>query len=123
MTGHSRVFTPQKVALMQQMADAGCSARQIAEAIGSTPSSVRVVCSRQKIQLKGGRRLASGHVEQLAAHVGLVPEQIVIAYMSAPVYVEFNRKAAELAIPAPILASMLLNMIASNDLYKAVLDD
>ena len=80
-------------------------------------------CSRQKIQLKGGRRLASGHVERLAAHVGLVPEQIVIAYMSAPVYVEFNRKAAELAMPASILASMLLNMIASNDLYKAVLGD
>jgi hypothetical protein len=123
MTAHVRVFTPQKVALMQQMAGAGCSAREIAEAIGSTPSSVRVVCSRQKIQLKAGRRPASGHVAQLAAHVGLVPEQIVIAYMSAPVYVEFNRKAAELAIPASILASMLLNMIASNDLYKAVLDD
>jgi hypothetical protein len=65
MTAHVRVFTPQKVALMQQMADAGCSAREIAEAIGSTPSSVRVVCSCQKIQLKAGRRPASGHVEQL----------------------------------------------------------
>jgi hypothetical protein len=55
-------ITPQKLALMQQMAGARCSAREIAEAIGSTPSSVRVVCSRQKIRLKDGRRLATGHV-------------------------------------------------------------
>ena len=73
MITHCRVFTPQKVALMQQMAGAGCSAREIAEAIGSTPSSVRVVCSRQKIRLKGGQRLATGHVEQLTEYVGLVP--------------------------------------------------
>jgi hypothetical protein len=123
MTTHCRVFTPQKVALMQQMAGAGCSAREIAEAIGSTPSSVRVVCSRQKIRLKGGRRPATGHVEQLTEYVGLVPEQTVIAYMPAPLYAEFNRKAANLNMPVSILASMLLNVIASSDLYKAVLDD
>jgi hypothetical protein len=117
------VFTPQKVALMQQMAGAGCSAREIAEAIGSTPSSVRVVCSRQKIRLKGGRRLASGHVEQFAEHLNLVPEQMVVAYMSAPLFAEFNRKAANLGMPVSILASILLNVIASSDLYKAVLDD
>jgi hypothetical protein len=119
----ARFYTPQKVALMQQMAGAGCSAREIAEAIGSTPSSVRVVCSRQKIRLKAGRRMASGHVEQLAEHVGLVPEQAVIAYMPAPLYAEFNRKAADLNMPVSILACMLLNVIASSDLYKAVLDD
>jgi hypothetical protein len=118
-----RVFTSQKVALMQQMAGTGCSAREIAEAIGSTPSSVRVVCSRQKIRLKGGRRPVSGHVEQLAEHVGLVPEHTVVAYMPAPLYAEFNRKAVQLDMPISILASMLLKEIATGDLYKAVLDD
>jgi hypothetical protein len=118
-----RVFTSQKVALMQQMAGTGCSAREIAEAIGSTPSSVRVVCSRQKIRLKGGRRPVSEHVEQLTEQVGLVPEHTVVAYMPPPLYAEFNRKAAQLDMPVSILASMLLKEIATSDLYKAVLDD
>jgi hypothetical protein len=117
-----RVFTSQKVALMQQMAGTGCSAREIAEAIGSTPSSVRVVCSRQKIRLKGGRRPVSKQDEQLAEHVGS-PEHTVVAYMPAPLYAEFNRKAAHLDLPVSMLATMLLNEIASSDLYKAVLDD
>jgi hypothetical protein len=42
---------------------------------------------------------------------------------SASTCAEFSRKAANLDMPVSILASMLLNMIASSDLYKAVLDD
>jgi hypothetical protein len=123
MNGHRRVFTSQKLALMQQMAEQGCSAREIAMVIGSTPSSVRVVCSRQKIPLKGGRRQVPGHVEQLAQHVSVVPEHVVVAYMPAPLYAEFNRKAVHLNTAVSVLASKLLNAIATSDLYKAVLDD
>ena len=123
MNSHRRVFTSQKLALMQQMACQGCSAPEIAKAIGSTPSSVRVMCSRHKIRLKRGRGLALGHIEQLAEHVSLAPEHMVVAYMPAPLYFEFNRKAAHLDKPVSILASMLLNAIATSDIYKAVLDD
>jgi hypothetical protein len=123
MNSHRRVFTSQKLALMQQMACQGCSAPEIAKAIGSTPSSVRVMCSRHKIRLKRGRGLAVGQIEQLTEHVSLAPEHMVVAYMPAPLYVEFNRKAAHLDKPVSILASMLLNAIATSDIYKAVLDD
>jgi hypothetical protein len=105
------------------MAGQGCSAPEIAKAIGSTPSSVRVMCSRYKIRLRRGRGLVSGHIEQVPEHVSLGPEHMVVAYMPAPLYFEFNRKAAHLDKPVSILASMLLNAIATSDIYKAVLDD
>jgi hypothetical protein len=123
MSGRPRVFTLQKLALMQQMASQGCSALDIATAIGSTPPSVRVMLSRHKIRLKRGRRLVPGQIEQLAERAGLAPEHMVVAYMPAPLYTEFNRKAADLDKPVSILASMLLNAIATSDIYKAVLDD
>jgi len=122
MSRRSRVFTSQKLALMQQLASQGSSAPDIAKAIGSTPASVRVMLSRHKIRLKRGRRLASGRVE-LVERAGRVPEHMVVAYMPAPLYTEFNRKAADLDKPVSILASMLLNAIATSDIYKAVLDD
>ena len=118
---HRRVFTSQALALMQQMASQGCSAPEIAKAIGSTPASVRVMLSRHKIRLKRGRTTRIG---QVAEHASRVPEhRVVVAYMPASLYTEFNRKAAHLDKPVSILASMLLNAIATSDIYQAVLDD
>jgi hypothetical protein len=86
--------------------------------------SVRVVCSQQKIRLRRGRRLMSGPIEQPAEHAGAVPDRMVVVYMPAPLYTAFNRKAAHLDKPVPILASMLLNAIrVTSDIYNAVLDD
>jgi hypothetical protein len=123
MDRHRRVFTSQRLDLMRQMASQGCSAPEIAKAIGSTPASVRVVCSRYKIRLKRGRGQVVGHIEQIPERISLAPEHMVVAYMPAPLYFEFNRKAAHLDKPVSILASMLLNAIATSDIYKAVLDD
>ena len=123
MNRNRRVFTSQGLALIRQMADQGCSAPDIAKAIGSTPASVRVMCSRHKIRLRRGRGPVLGHIDQMPDHVSLAPEHMVVAYMPAPLYFEFNRKAAHLDKPVSILASMLLNAIATSDIYKAVLDD
>lgn len=124
MSGHRRVFTSENLALMQAMADKGCSARDIAEKIGSTPSSVRVVCSHKKIRLRRGHRCAGRtvpwHLEQLPEPHRKVE---VVTYMPESLYAEFNRKANDLREPVSNLASMLLNAIVSSDLYKAVLDD
>jgi len=123
MSDQRRVFTLQRLNLMRQMAGQGCSAPDIAKAIGSTPASVRVVCSRYKIRLKRGRGPASRYVEQISEPVSLAPEHMVVAYMPAPLYSAFHRKAAHLDKPVSMLASMLLNAIATSDIYKAVLDD
>src|SRR5205823_1356556 len=121
MARNGRIFTSENLALVRQMAARGNSALEIAGAIGSTPSSVRVKCSHQKIRLRrGGRRQPGGPMRQAPEHA---PEHLVVAYMPAPLYAEFHRKALHLHRPVSILASMLLNAIATSNIYEAVLDD
>jgi hypothetical protein len=120
-----RVFTAQNLVLIERMASQGHSAREIALAIGSTPSSVRVKCSHRKIRLKRGRGRARhpvslGQIDQTPQDRGKMP---VLAHMPAELYVDFSRKAVDLAKSPSIFASMLLTAIATSDLYKAVLDD
>ena len=127
MSVHGRIFTSENLALIRQMAARGCSAREIAHAIGSTPSSVRVKCSYQKIKLRRGRRPSSESLPPFrSADCGRQRGEYrhsIVTYLPASVCAEFNRKANDLNVSASALASMLLNAIADSDLYKAVLDD
>jgi|HubBroStandDraft_6_1064221.scaffolds.fasta_scaffold872421_2 hypothetical protein len=124
MFNHSRrVFTPQNLAIVRRMAEQGCSAPEIAKALGSTPSSVRVTCSRQQIRLRRGRGDAARPplVQRPVDYEGRgVP---VVAYLAEPLYAEFRRRANDVQKPASAFASMLLSAIAESDLYKAVLDE
>ena len=123
MINHTRrVFTPQNLAILRRMAEQGCSAPEIAKALGSTPSSVRVTCSRQQIRLRRGRGDVARPplVQRAVDYEGRVP---VVAYLAEPVYAEFRRRANDLQKPASAFASMLLSAIAEDDLYKAVLDE
>ena len=43
--------------------------------------------------------------------------------MRGPLYSELHRKAVNLNKPVSLLATMLLEAIASSDLYDAVLDE
>lgn len=119
MDGHGRVFTTENLLLVREMAARGCSAREIAEVIGSTPSSVRVKCSQQKIRLKRGRgRSSNGRLGQ--------PEESrvrVVAYLPEQIYAVLVQRAHELRKPPSMLASILLSAIATSELYQAVLDD
>jgi hypothetical protein len=49
MPRRSDIFTPAAVRMIRRLAEQGQSAAEIAEAIGSTPGSVRVKCCRLKI--------------------------------------------------------------------------
>ena len=127
MNVYGRIFTSENVALMKQMAAQGCSAREIAHAIGSTPSSVRVKCSYQKIRLRRGRRRSvesrpplqsTDHGQQSGEY-----RHLIVSYLPASICAEFTRKASELNLSASALASLLLSAVATSDLYKAVLDD
>src|SRR5262249_36312517 len=126
MSVHGRIFTPQNLVLMRQMAAQGCSAREIAHAIGSTPSSVRVKCSYQRIRLRRGRRRSSEALPPLQSTdggQGGEGHRSIVSYLPASICADLNRKANELNLSGSALASMLLNLIATSDLYKAVLDD
>jgi hypothetical protein len=118
MSRYGRVFTPKTISRMREMAENGRSAFEIAQAVGSTIGSVRVVCSRHKIRLKG-----------LRAHTISLPlvrspsVHDVVAHMPAPLYAEFYRKAEHLRMSPSVLASNLLAAITISNIFEAVLDD
>jgi hypothetical protein len=120
MNERRRVFTPENVSFMKQMAADGLSAPAIAKALGSTAGSVRVTCSHQGIRLKRGRARRSAPPSKLIEQGGHVP---VIAYMPSELYNGFHSTADALQKPVGTLAGMLLSAIISDDLYKAVLDE
>jgi hypothetical protein len=120
--GHGRVFTSENLTLVREMAARGCSAREIAEVIGSTASSVRVKCSQQKIRLKRGRGPSRLARSVLGPHDRgqRVP---LVAYLPARVYAQLVQKANAVRKPPSVYASMLLSAVTTGELYKAVLDD
>jgi hypothetical protein len=117
-----RVYTPAALELIRLMAEHGCTAAAIAEKIGSTPSSVRVMCCRLGIKLRGRHQLQNGHP---AAEPNEQPptEQLVIASLPSRCYSKLHDKAVHLNKSVPLLARKLLEAIVASDLYEAVLDE
>jgi hypothetical protein len=116
MPRRGQVFTAKAVTVIQKLAEQGRSASEIAAAIGSTPASVRVRCSQLKIKLvrRGRPSRAEGN--------GLGDRKMIV-YTRQEVYAALHRKAAHMHKSPAELARMLLEAIASSDLYEAVLDD
>lgn len=100
----ARIFAPDNLLRIQQMAAEGGSSIEIAKIIGSTPASVRVMCCHHKIKISHGRRS-------------------IKVNLPASLTVKFHRKAERMQIPASVLATRLLAAIAASDIYEAVLDD
>jgi len=109
MKKKDRTFTPDNLLHIRRMAAEGSTSFEIAESIGSTPGSVRVICSQHKIKI--GRRRRAG------------TPSLLLARLPAALSIEFHRKAEHLQIPASDLAARLLAAIVESDLYEAVLDD
>jgi hypothetical protein len=113
MIGKRRVFTAHALDLIRKMAERGSSAIEIARSVGSTPGSVRVVCSQHKIKIHS-RGAANSH---------RMSEHMIVVHMPSPLFLEFHRKAEHLQMPVSILAGNLLAAITISDIYEAVLDD
>ncbi len=114
---YSRVFTPRNIARIRDMAENGSSSFEIAQAIGSTPASVRVLCSHHKIRIKRRQRATElQHTPSRMTHG-------IVAHMPASLYVEFQHKAEHLRMSPSVLASNLLAAITISDIFAAVLDD
>lgn len=123
MSRNPYIFTSINLSLMRHMAEQGHSGFEIANTIGSTPGSVRVVCSHHKIRLKRGRRSVDQASQNSVHQVQRGSDHTIMAHMPAPLFVEFYRKAENLQISASGLASNLLAAIATSNIYEAVLDD
>jgi len=85
----------------------------IAELFGVTPSTLQVQCSRKGISLRrGGPRQPRRSLSLTEAALDL----------SKPALVALREKARSMGIDEVQLASNLLEIIATEDLYRAVLD-
>jgi hypothetical protein len=106
------VFTPAVIKAIRELARQGKSASEIAAAIGSTAASVRVKCCRLKIQLSRRGRAC------------LRPsEHRLVLYMRPEDYTALKQKAAHKRKSPAELAGTLLEMIVSDDIFQAVLND
>ena len=112
-----RVFTLAAVKVVRELASQGKSAANIATIIGSTPASVRVKCCQLKIQLS--RRGRPSLVPNLSPPNG--PK--LVLYMRPDDYAALMRKATQMSKSPVELAGMLLEAIASANIFEAVLDD
>ena len=117
----ARIFTPTNLCRIQRMALEGSSAIEIAQAIGSTPGSVRVVCCQHKIKI--GRRERQPMRDAVSKPVRPSSDQAIAAHLPTSISTEFHRKAEELQIPVSVLATKLLSAIVISNIYEAVLDD
>ena len=104
-------FTPDNLQRVRQMAAEGNSSIEIAKFVGSTPASVKNVCSRHKIKIPRRRRSIKNALSKLVAH------------LPVSLSTEFHRKAEDLQVTASVLASRLLAAIVVSNIYEAVLDD
>ena len=116
----TRIFTPNNLLRIRHMAGDGCSASDIAKSLGSTPASVRVMCSHYKIKIGRGRRSIRN---ALSKPVHPPSVHAIVAHLPASLSVEFHLKAAHLQMPASVLASRLLAAIVASNIYEAVLND
>ena len=112
-----RVFTPAVIKAIREMATQGKSASDIAATIGSTPASVRVKCCQLKIQLS--RRGRPSLVPSFPPH----NEHKLVVYMRPEDYAALKRKAVQLHKSPVELAALLLEAIATANIFEAVLDD
>jgi hypothetical protein len=110
-----RTFTAAAIRIIRNLASEGKSAAEIAHAIGSTPGSVRVICSQFKIRLPRRRPYPS-----LAPSLG---ERRLVIFMSPDDYARLERQAKRSQKPIAKYAGMLLQAIIIANIYDAVLDE
>jgi hypothetical protein len=111
------IFSSVAVDLIRDLAGQGKSSSEIAEAIGSTPASVRVRCSQLKIKLTPGRP----RLPPTRSHQILEPQ--LVLYMRPAIYAALKRKAARTRKSPDQLAQARLDAIVRSDLYEAVLNE
>lgn len=106
-----RILTPELLATVPTLLEQGLRKPEIAARFGCTPGTLTVNCSRAKISLRsGGPR---------------PPKMLPIeppCFISRKAMIGFRQRAAAMGCSETKLASELLEMIARDDLYDAVLD-
>jgi hypothetical protein len=109
MAQGKKLITPTVILMIRSWRDQGLSPAQIAQKIGCTVGSLRVRCSQLKISLRRDRN------ERACNQLLLMLAPNTMRHLQT--------RAALKGLTHSSLAATLLDRIAQDDLYDAVLDD
>src|SRR6516225_9531721 len=93
------------------MAEQGYGAAHIAHEIKSTPGSVRVMCSYMKIKLRHTRGSS------------WIPRRWITFKVSETTFLQLDRYARQMEMPMQTLVAQILEIMAKDNLFDAVLDE
>jgi len=113
--------------LIPNLRDQGLSADEIADAVGCTVGTLRVKCSQMGISLRRKKRNTDGTSQKNGSHQAVsrradASEQNFVIALSRKVIDNLQNRAATRGISHSTLVAMLLEVIARDDLYAAVID-
>jgi hypothetical protein len=139
----ANIFALDPVAQIQGLIDRGLAAPDIAKAIGCTVGTLRVKCSQLGIGLRRRQNIKNERRPRVSARLAKASEQPTVSRIKTEVAKvtvpnkrsgrliislpkttidQMRRRAALRGRSAPVLAALLLKVIAQEDLYDAVLD-
>jgi hypothetical protein len=118
MTNHRpRVYTPEVLASIPEWVKQGMSTNAIAARIGCTPNSLKATCCKKKISLRRERTARS-----IAVPI-IVPEPRQVMKLSQSANFVLHLAAERRSCDVNDLAKDLLETIARDNLFNAVLDE
>jgi hypothetical protein len=113
-------FTPDVYDQVEKLAKAGWNGREIADRLGCSYPSLRVLCQRAKISLEGGGTLRSPDSQR--EPVFSTDEEILPVSLSSAVVERLQAEAQHRATSPDRLAAHILRVIVSDQLFDAILD-
>jgi hypothetical protein len=119
-------FTRTTTIQIQRWLDEGLSANQIAARIGCTVGTLRVKCSQFGISLRWRKRnyhRANTNATRVVRKRSSEPRERLILSVRRGTLDRLRTHASSKGVSASKLAASLLEKIAEDGLYKAVLDD
>ena len=127
MRSHTK-FTPTTIVQIPRWLDEGLSADQIAARIGCTVGTLKVKCSKLGISLRCrkpnyDRRNENANGTRGARKPSSEPRERLNLSVRRGTLDRLRTYASSKGVSAQKLAASLLEKIAEDDLYKAVLDD
>jgi len=120
--GRARIFTPEALVSIPVMVESGLRAAEIAERLGTTPKSLRVVCSRNGIPLRKSfngmkRKVVFANTTSEAGR----DDNVVTVALPPSVRLSLSREAQRRETLPQRLIERLFGIIAQDELYDAVL--